>query len=118
MCFFKQLATPPAVPSDYSPPSKMIHEDSSTDITPDCDFLTLSDKSNELFQVSKCQSILMNCLGMISLNSQMMGVMDEVRNNLFRSSAEPRYYWMMAKKCYNKHKYAAKAHPNECPLSP
>lgn len=38
MCFFKQLATPPAVPSDYATPSKDIHEETSADISMDCDF--------------------------------------------------------------------------------
>ena len=76
MCFFKQLATPPAVPSDYATPSKDIHEETSADISMDCDFQSLPDKAAELFQVGKCQSILMSCLGLINLNSQMMGVMD------------------------------------------
>jgi len=85
MCFFKQLATPPAVPSDYLPPSKNIHEDTSADIGPDCDSQCLPERAGELLHAGKCQSILMNCLGMISLNSQMMGVMDEVRMILSRS---------------------------------
>lgn len=79
MCFFKQLATPPAVPSDYVSPSKDIHEDTSVDVTPECDLLGSPEQTLDLFGVGKCQSILMNCLGMISVNSQMMGVMDEVR---------------------------------------
>ena len=118
MCFFKQLATPPAVPSDYVPPSKMIHEDTSADLSSDCGLQVLPDKRAESLQVGKCQSILMNCLGMISLNSQMMGVMDEVRIDLFRSSAGPRSCSIRAKKCWRRPMHAPMLLPNECPLSP
>ena len=84
MCFFKTLPTPPAFPSSFDKDHFNPLEES-TDLQPSNDLGTQPPQKKMVPLSSKQHWLLMNCLGLVDGNSNMMALMDQVCILLFRN---------------------------------
>ena len=101
MCFFKTLPTSPVFPTGFSKVDKNDQEESS-DICTSTDLTTLPAQTKALPLNSNQQWLLMNCLGMVDGNSNMLTLMDQVTIHLFRNLMKPlidsKVVWKVLKK--------------------
>jgi hypothetical protein len=78
MCFFKTLPTPPAISSEFDRLHKHFQQDSSEELGTETELGSPCCQKVEVSQVDNMKMMLISCLGMVNLNSQMMNAMDEV----------------------------------------
>ena len=85
MCFFKQLASPPTFQRALDDPFAPFAKEFGLENSSDSDFSTKSEKIQMKISKPDVNAMLMNCLGLINFNSQMMFAMDQVLLTSFRN---------------------------------
>lgn len=82
MCFFKQLANPQSHEALSQSPYKPHPDDTSAEILTETEFFSIPDKKPKTADKADINLMLLNCLGLMNFNSQMMVAMDQVTSSI------------------------------------
>lgn len=82
MCFFKGIAAIKTPEMAMASPVKLVAEDTSSELMAESEFFSIPDKKSKSSQKPDINMMLLNCLGMANINSQMMFSMEQVTSPL------------------------------------